>query len=180
MKDLLGTILSTAIATVGGFFAGKSITQSQTRKTISSALTTTFMHRFSASDFLPVRDEVDTFLAGLRGLTPSARLDRCAEICRRETPESIRIFNRLHSLGMLFAEIGAGFQQKLIDVEGLAIFDRILPYYWREMASYIAASHAEFGFPLDNTRPLAEQKLTLFSKFAYAYNEMHRYGIARE
>lgn len=81
---------------------------------------------------------------------------------------------------MLFAEIGVGFQRGLIDAQGLAIFDRLIPYYWRELSPYVAAAHLEFGFPIDVSKPLADQKLTLFSKFAFAYNEMVLRGIARE
>lgn len=76
--------------------------------------------------------------------------------------------------------MGVGFQRRLIDAEGLAIFDRILPYYWTELTPFIAAAHREFGFTIDDARPLEEQQLVLFSKFAFAYNEMRSRGIARE
>lgn len=180
LSELLSAVLGALIATAGGFLALRQATEHQTKRTIAATLGADYMARFSEPAFVAVRDEVDICLASMRGLQPGARLERFTEICRRQTPESVRLYNRLHSTAMLFAEIGVGFHRGLIDAEGLAIFDRILPYYWWELSPFIAAAHREFGFVVDHARPLSEQRLVLFSKFAYAYNEMVSRGIARE
>lgn len=180
MTELLSALLGALVASVGGFVAVREVTERQTRRTIAATLGAGYMERFSTPEFVEVRDAVDLCLANVRGLTPDARLDRFREICRRDTAESIQMYNRLHAMSMLFAEIGVGFERGLIDAQGLAIFDRLLPYYWWELSPFIAAAHGEFGFEVDPDRPLAGQKLVLFSKFALAYNNMVAGGIARE
>jgi hypothetical protein len=180
LSEVLSAILGAVIATIGGFFVIRSVTDRQTRHGISSTLAVDYMARYSAPGYIEIRDEVDVFLNTLDALSTRERDQRLAEVCRRADPDNVRIFNRLHALAMLFAEMGVGFQRGSIDAEGLAIFDRILPHYWQALSPFIAAAHREFGFPVDDTRPLADQPLVLFSKFAYAYNEMTRRGIARE
>lgn len=180
MTELLSALLGALIATAGGFFTVKIISEAQTRNTIAATLAAGYMSRFSAPDMLETRDAVDLFLTGIRELPLEAKVERCAEVCRRDTAENVRLYNRLHALSMLFGEIGVGFQRGLIDAQGLAIFDRLIPYYWHELSPYIAAAHVEFGFPIDATKPLVDQKLTLFSKFGFAYKEMVQRDIARE
>jgi hypothetical protein len=180
MAELLSAVLGALMATVGGYFAVREITKWQTRNTIAAALSAEYMARYSAPEFMEIRDVVDSCLTGMRDLTLEQRVERFRRICRRDDPESVRMYNRLHAVSMLFAEMGVGFQRGLIDVEGLAIFDRILPHYWWELSPYIAACHLSHGFPVDATRPLADQPLVFFSKFAYAYNQMVARGIARE
>jgi hypothetical protein len=180
MSELISALIGALVASVGGFIAVRDVAERQTRKTLAATLGAEYMARYSAPEFVLLRDEVDLCLATAKRLSAAARHEHYSRICRRDNAESIKAFNRLHALSMLFAEIGVGFQRGLIDAQGLAIFDRILPYYWRELSPFIAAAHVEFGFPVDLDRPLERQRLTLFSKFAYAYNEMVGRGIARE
>lgn len=177
-------IISAVIGAVMGgllsWLAMTRVTDRQTRTELATTLTMTFMHRYSEPAFVRIRDEVDGFLASIRPYTWEEKVDAAREVCRRQDANAIQLYNRLHAVGMFFAEIGVGFATGLIDVRGLAIFDRLLPQYWHEMAPFIVAAHIEFGFEVDLTSPLVSQDLALFNKFRYAYAAMVEQGIARQ
>lgn len=138
MTELASAVLGALLATIGGFFAVRRVAKWQTDRTIAATLIAEYMARYSAPDFMETRDSVDICLSGMRDLPMDQRVERFSAICRREDPDSVRLYNRLHAMSMLFAEMGVGFQRGLIDAEGLAIFDRILPYYWWELTPFIA------------------------------------------
>lgn len=179
--------MALASAVIGAIMGGllswlalTKVTERQTKTELATTLTMTFMHRYSEPSFVAIRDEVDTFLARIRPYTAEEKIAAAREVCRRQDADAIQLYNRLHAVGMFFAEIGVGFAMGLIDVRGLAIFDRLLPQYWNEMAPFIVAAHIEFGFEVDPTSPLVLQDLALFNQFRYAYGAMTEQGIARE
>jgi hypothetical protein len=158
----------------------KALAEASMRKSIAVTKAASFMERFSSPSYMEIRDTVEEFLASIRSLAPKEKREACAAICRRDTPERIRIYNRLHAFGMLFSEIGVSFFHGTLDADGLIIFDRIIPHYWIELSPFIEACHFEFGFPLHESDPLDEQELVIFGKFLFAYKEMVRLGYARK
>jgi hypothetical protein len=159
--------------------AQEQLTRLIAGENISVSRAASFMERFSDPLFLPVRDDVELFILNCRDISADQVASFCAQICARGNLQDIRLYNRLHSFCMFFAEIGFAYKRNLIEPEGLAIFDRILPYYWRAMDPYIVACHNEYGFDLDDGVPLHEQELVLFNMFRLGYNSMVERGIAR-
>lgn len=179
--------MALASAAIGAILGGllswlalTRVTRSQTATELETTLTMAFMHRFSEPAFVAFRDDVDVFVSSIRNRPFEEQIAAARQVCRREDAASIRLYNRLHAVSMFFAEIGVGFETGLIDVRGLAIFDRLLPQYWHELAPFIVAAHIESGWVVDPAQPLVSQELELFNMFRYAYGAMVTQGIARE
>ena len=138
-----------------------------------------FMERFSHPHYVQLRDGIEGFLTEIRNLPAKEKVERFRAICKRDTPDHVSLFNRLHALGMFFGEIGVAFERGLIDGKGLRIFDRLIPYYWDELSPFVVACHIEFGYEIDPAKPPEEQALTLFSKFCYSNREMERQKLSK-
>lgn len=204
-NSLLSAIIGLAGALVGAIIAGwvthyaakkqiealKQATELQiqqqiqhskevTSQNISVTKTSYFMERYSNPSFMEIRDEVELFLAKIAELSPPEKIDECLALCRKDTLERVRTFNRIHALGMFFGEIGVSFEYDHIDCDGLAIFDRIIPYYWKVLDPFVRACHIHYGFILDEQKDLSDQDLVMFTKFRFAYNEMVQNGLAKE
>lgn len=158
----------------------KNIAERLSDESLSVARASSFMERFSSPSYMEIRDEVELLLMEMSKISPEERMAEFNLICLRDTEIRVRRFNRLHALGMFFAEIGVSFENGHLNCDGLAIFDRIIPYYWKEMEPFIRACHISFGFPLDSENSLADQPLIVFTKFRHAYKEMVRNGLAKE
>lgn len=137
------------------------------------------MARYSSREMIEIRDVVEAFLTEIRPLSFDAQVARCRELCLR-TPGNAQTYNRVHAVGMFFAEIGVCVKSRLIRPNEFTVFDRLVPYYWHRLTPFIIACHQYYGFEVDPNRPLIDQRLVLFEHFRYAYHKLKTMGIALE
>lgn len=116
----------------------------------SAAQAAAMMARFSGRDMVEMRHEIEALLSDMRLLSEQAKVERFRVICRR-TKDTVELYNQLHAVSMFFAEIGVCFKSRLFVKREFVVFDRLLPYYWHELAPFIIAAHREHGFAINAT-----------------------------